>query len=127
MLFESVKKRLEGFGVTISDNDIWMINFCIEKTENHIKNTCNVLEVPLGLFNVACDMAVGEFLLIKMQTGQLEVSDLDFSAAISQLREGEVSIEFAKGSSDQEKFDSLVNYLLTKGEGDLISYRRIKW
>ena len=127
MLFESVKKRLEGFGVTISDNDAWMINFCIEKTENHIKSTCNILEIPLGLFNVACDMAVGEFLLIKMQTGQLEVSDLDFSAAISQLREGEVSIEFAKGSSDQEKFDSLVNYLLTKGEGDLISYRRIKW
>lgn len=123
----AVLKRLISFGYTLKEDDAWVISFCIQKVENHIKSSCNILSIPNGLVSVAVDMVCGEFLLALKQTGQLDIEAIDLSGAITQLKEGDTTIQFANGSSEDEKFTGFVNYLLTKGEGDLVCFRKLKW
>ena len=124
--YEAVLKRLVSFGYTLKEDDSWLICFAMQKVENHIKNSCNTTDVPDGLFNVAVDMVCGEFLFTKKQTGQLEIADLDFDGAFTSIKEGDTQVNFG-GSSDEEKFDQMVNYLLHQGEGDFVCYRKIRW
>lgn len=124
--YEAVLKRLVSFGYTLKEDDSWLICFAMQKVENHIKNSCNTTGVPDGLFNVAVDMVCGEFLFTKKQTGQLEIADLDFDGAFTSIKEGDTQVNFG-GSSDEEKFDQMVNYLLHHGEGDFVCYRKIRW
>lgn len=124
--YEAVLKRLVSFGYTLKEDDSWLICFAMQKVENHIKNSCNTTDVPDGLFNVAVDMVCGEFLFTKKQTGQLEIADLDFDGAFTSIKEGDTQVNFG-GSSDEEKFDQMVNCLLHHGEGDFVCYRKIRW
>lgn len=124
--YEAVLKRLVSFGYTLKEDDSWLICFAMQKVENHIKNSCNTTDVPDGLFNVAVDMVCGEFLFTKKQTGQLEIADLDFDGAFTSIKEGDTQVNFG-GSSDEEKFDQMLNYLLHHGEGDFVCYRKIRW
>lgn len=124
--YEAVLQRLVSFGYTLKEDDSWLICFAMQKVENHIKNSCNTTDVPDGLFNVAVDMVCGEFLFTKKQTGQLEIADLDFDGAFASIKEGDTQVNFG-GSSDEEKFDQMVNYLLHHGEGDFVCYRKIRW
>ena len=124
---EAVLKRLVSFGYNLKEDDSWMICFAMQKVENRIKNSCNTTDVPDGLFHVAVDMVCGEFLFTKKQTGKLELTDLDLNGAIKQITEGDVSISFGDGSSDEDKFNSFLNYLLHNGEGDFVCYRKLKW
>jgi hypothetical protein len=125
--FEAVLKRLFSFGYDLKEDDSWMICFAMQKVENNIKNSCNTTSVPDGLFHVAVDMVCGEFLFTLKQTGKLELTDLDLDGAITQIHEGDVTIAFASGMSDEEKFNSFLNHLLHKGEGDFVCYRKLKW
>ena len=125
--YEAVLKRLVSFGYKLKEDDSWMICFSIQKVENHIKNSCNTTSVPDGLLNVAVDMVCGEFLFTKKQTGKLELTDLDLDGAITSIHEGDVTVQFASGSSDEDKFNSFLNYLLHNGEGDFVCYRRLQW
>jgi hypothetical protein len=124
---EAVLKRLVSFGYQLKEDDGWVICFASQKVENHIKNSCNTLDVPDGLFHVAVDMVCGEFLFTKKQTGKLELTDLDLNGAIASISEGDTSVQFATGMSDVERFDTFVNSLMRSGEGDFVCYRRLKW
>lgn len=125
--YEAVLKRLVSFGYNLEEDDGWVICFAIQKVENHIKNSCNTTSVPDGLFNVAVDMVCGEFLFAKKQTGKLELTDLDLNGAITSIKEGDIQVNFGNGTSDEEKFNSFLNYLLHNGEGDFVCYRKMKW
>ena len=125
--FEAVLKRLDSFGYDLREDDAWVICFATQTVENHIKNSCNSTSIPHGLFNVAVDMVCGEFLFTKKQTGKLELGDLDLDGVITQIHEGDVTVQFGSGSSDEDKFDSFLNYLLHHGEGDFVCYRKLKW
>ena len=125
--YEAVLKRLVSFGYYLKEDDSWMICFAIQKTENHIKNSCNTTSVPDGLFNVAVDMVCGEFLFTMKQTGKLTLTDLDLDGAVTSISEGDTSVQFASGSSDEDKFNSFLNYLLHNKEGDFACYRKLKW
>lgn len=124
---EAVLKRLVSFGYNLEKDDSWMICFAMQKVENHIKNACNTTDVPNGLFNVAVDMTCGEFLFSKKQTGKLELTDLDLDGAITQIHEGDVTVQFASGSSNEDKFNSFLNHLMRNREGDFVCYRKLKW
>ena len=125
--YEAVLKRLVSFGCTLREDDAWVICFAMQKVENHIKNYCNITSVPDGLFNVAVDVVCGEFLFTKKQTGQLDIGDLDLDDAITSIKEGDTQVNFGSGTSDDEKFSVLLNYLQHNGDGDLICYRKIRW
>lgn len=121
---EEVKKRLEAFGYTATAADGWMLSFCIAKVEAHIKNSCNVSEVPQGLRSVAVDMTCGEFLYGKKQSGQSV--GIEFEAVVKQITEGDTTVTFDTSASAEAKYDALVKYLL-RSEVNFASYRRIKW
>lgn len=124
---EAVLNRLVSFGYTPKEDDGWVLSFVMQKVENHIKDSCNTTSIPDGLFHVAVDMVCGEFLYSKKQTNQLEIADLDLSGAIASISEGDTSVSFDSASTDEQKFNTLLNFLMTKGEGDFICYRKLKW
>ena len=124
---ETILNRLDSFGYEIKESDAWMIGFAMQKVENTIKNECNISEIPDGLFHTAVDMSCGEFLFAKKQIGQLEIGDLDLTGAISSIKEGDTQVNFNSDESDSDKVDSLLNYLLNNGKGELVCYRKIRW
>ena len=124
---EAVVNRLQSFGYEVTENDIMSLGFAMQKVRNHINNSCNTTSVPDGLFHIAVDMSCGEFLFAKKQTGQLKIADLDLTGAITSISEGDTSVSFASDSTDESRFDELLNYLMTKGEGEFVCYRKIKW
>jgi hypothetical protein len=123
-VLEDVKQRLVSFGYDVTAADNWMLNFCIQKVETHIKNSCNVAEVPEGLRPVAIDMACGELLFGKKQSGQ--GVGIDFEAAIKSVTEGDTTVTFDTSGGAEAKYDALISYLM-HGEVDLGAYRCIKW
>ena len=127
-MIEEVKARLGSFGYEATESDEWMLTFLVQKVENHIKNITNRFQVPEGLFNIAVDMVVGEFLLNKKSIGSLEGFDLE--VAIKQIQEGDTSITYAIGDGDltpEKRLDLLIDYLINHGKNELLSYRSIKW
>lgn len=124
---EAVLIRLHSFKYTLKESDSWIICFAMQKVENHIKNSCNTTSIPDGLFHVAVDNVCGEFLFTKKSTGDLDISDLDLEGAVKQISEGDVTITFADGASDEDRFDQFINHLMTMEEGDLVCFRKLKW
>lgn len=127
-MIEEVKARLASFDYEVVESDEYMLTFLIQKVENHIKNITNCFQVPEGLFNVAVDMVVGEFLLNKKSIGSLEGFNLE--TAIKQIQEGDTSITYAIGEGDltpEQRLDLLIDYLMNRGKNELLSYRCIKW
>lgn len=126
-MLDDVTKRLESFGYVVTAADSWVLDFIIQKTENHIKNQCNTLTVPEGLHHIAVDMAVGEFLLGKKSIGQL--TGFNFESAVKSIQEGDTNITFAFGSGSmtpEERMNALIIFLM-HSETDFSSYRCIKW
>ena len=126
-LQNEVRERLKQFGYKAEDEDELCIAFCINKVCEQIKNKCNTEDVPSGLKYTAIDMICGEFLFTKKQTGRLELEALDLDGAITQIHEGDITVQFADGASDEEKLNTFLNYLLHNGEGDFVCYRKLKW
>ena len=125
--FTATLQRLVSLGYKLKENDDWILCFAMQNVENHIKNSCNVTSIPDGLFSVAVDKVCGEFLYAKKQSGQLEITGLDLDGAIASISEGDTSVSFNVDSSDESKFNQLIQYLITKGEGDFVCYRKLKW
>ena len=125
--FDAVLQRLVSLGYKLKENDDWILCFAMQNAENCIKNSCNVTRIPDGLFNVAVDRVCGEFLFAKKQSGQLTIDGLNLDGAIASISEGDTSVSFVAGASDDDRFNQLVNYLMTKGEGDFVCYRKLKW
>lgn len=125
--FEAVLVRLVSLGYDLKETDGVELGFTIQKLENHIKNSCNTIYVPEGLFNASIDVACGEFLFTKKQTGRLEINNLDLTGVITSIKEGDTSVNFASGTSEDEKLTLFINLLMHSMDGDLVCYRRLQW
>ena len=128
---EDIVKRLASLGYAFNvDVDGWVIGFLIDKVESFIKSEINILEIPEGLYEVAVDMACGEFLKAKKASGDLGgfVVDLN-SAALKQKSQGDTSFTFAvdKIESAEERLDGVINHLLNYGKPQFASFRRFSW
>ena len=128
---KKILQRLMSFGYKPSEADSWMITFCMQKVENHIKNSCNISEIPDGLKEIEIDRICGEFLFSKKQSGQLNANNgFDFEMAIKQVQAGDTNVTFAVGEGSETleaKLNTLISYLINYGEGDFVCYRQIKW
>ena len=114
-------------GYKLEENDCFPLCFAIQSVEKHIKSSCNVTVIPDELLNVAVDRVCGEFLFTKKQAGQLTIDGLDLNGAVASISEGDTSISFVTGASDEDRFNQLVKHLMTKGDGDFVCYRKLKW
>ena len=120
-----IKERLEGLGYAFSDDDSSLLEFCIKSVEYGIRNYCNIPqsdELPSALSPIIVDRVCGEFLYVKRMSGQL-----DISAAVKQIVEGDVSVSFSDSSSDGDRLDGLIDRLINCGERELVRFRRIRW
>lgn len=125
---ELVLKRLESFSYTVKEEDTFVVGFSIIKVENKIKNACNTALLPDGLKITAVDMICGEFLYSQKQTGKLNET-FDFEMAVKQIQAGDTNVTFAVESSQtpEQKLNAFISYLISKGEGERICYRKVKW
>ena len=126
-LTDSVLKRLDSFGYTPTEADAFCIGFSVQKVENSIKNDCGVAEVPEGLINIAVDMACGEVLGTLYLTGRLSIDSIDLGGAIASVSAGDTSVSFDNSTSDEGKFNTLLQLLKDGGRGEFACYRTIKW
>jgi hypothetical protein len=112
-----------------TDSDDWLITFSMEKVTLKIQNQCNISSIPEGLYAAAVDMTCGEFLFVLKQTGKLNET-FNLEVAIKQVQAGDTNVTFAVGDgteTPEQRLNSLINYLTTKGEGDFVCYRKFKW
>ena len=124
-----VLKRLSSLGIETDKSDEFSITFAVEKVRSTIKNEINWQDVPEGLENIAADMAVGEFLLVK-KTFAPDSLNIDLSYAVKQIQAGDTNTVFATGESSltpEQRLDNFINYLLSYGKGEFASFRRVKW
>lgn len=129
LFIEKVLLRLESFGYLVENEDSWPIAYSIQKVENIIKNTCNISTVPEGLISNAIDRVCGEFLNMKIQTGQAK-EFINLEVAVKQVNEGDTSVVFAiseNSKTPEDKMNAFISYLVIKGESDFVCYRKIKW
>lgn len=129
-MLDMVKDRLRSFGYEIQDGDETLLDFCIQKVENTIKNDCNVPDIPGGLLNVAVDMAVGEMLTAKKTFAPDSITGLDLEAAVKQIQTGDTNVTFATGEGSltaEQRLDNFLSYLMTYGRKQFSCFRRIRW
>ncbi len=126
-IVKAAETLLDALKYEASGADGGLLHSCIVLAENHIKNVCNISEIPDGLVPLAARRVVGEFLRMKNGMGTLNIEALDLSGAVTQIKEGDVSVSFGSGSSDLDKFNALLKSLLNDGEGELVCYRKLKW
>ena len=110
-----------GYNYTEKDNDL--IDYSIEYVERHIKNFCNIIEIPTGAEYIECDMVCGEFLYLKKSTGQL--TDYNLTESVGSVKLGDMSVSF-NGLSQEQQLDALIGSLRNK-DGDLICFRTLRW
>lgn len=129
-MLNDVIQRLATLGYEFTDADEFAIKYVIQKTENHIKNSCNILLIPEGLYHIAVDMACGYFLYEKKAVDADSLKGFNLDAAIKSIQEGDTNITFAinEGSTtNEQKLDALINHLINYGEKHLVSYRCMTW
>lgn len=129
-MLDRVKKRLESFGYTFLDGDEVILTFSIQKVKNTIKNDCNIPCIPDGLVNIAIDMVVGEFLLLKKTFTPTDLEGFDLEYAVKQIQTGDTNTVFATGEGSltpEQRLTSFINYLLSYGRTEFHSFRRIRW
>lgn len=122
--------RLNCFGYKYKEDDNWLLLFLKSSETNHIKNICNIKIIPEKLEEILIDRIVGNFLLNKKQCNQLELDKIQLSAAVKSLQMGDANISFATGegsSTDEEKLNTLINYLINKGDDELVCFRKLRW
>lgn len=124
---EQVVERLVSFGYRPTTADAWPIAFTMQKAQNHILNEINHSTIPDGLIEVFVDMVCGEFLMVKYQSGTLDLDSLDLDGMIQSVTEGDTTVSFSNEGSGEAKLNGLLNWLV-QGKGcDLLCYRRMRW
>lgn len=126
-MVEAVVQRLVSFGYDVTCDDDWMIAFTMQKVKNHILNEINHSAIPEGLMEVFVDMVCGEFLMVKHQTGKLDLDSLDLDGMIQSVSEGDTSVSFSAEGSDESKLNSLLTWLIHGKGSDLLCYRKMRW
>lgn len=127
---EEVLNRLGSFGIEPTHEDETALAFAIEKAKRKVLVFCNIKELPEALEPTIIDMASGEFLNIKNQTGGVEsLSNFDDDVPIKAFQIGDTNFTFSTEGTltRQQKLDRLVQFLLYGRVGDLLSYRKLRW
>lgn len=121
-LISDVLRRLDSIGYT--DYDAFVVSFGISKTLEKVKAECG--DIPDGIYKRLVDACCGEVLYSLYGAGKLDISTLDLSGTVSQIKEGDTMVAYDNETSDTQKFTTLINNMRIKA-GDLACYRTIKW
>lgn len=117
---KSVIDRLTGFGIDVKDSDMTVLELIINGTEEHIKNFCNIDEIPIELYNTAVDMCCGAFIKTKESIGDID------TGAVSSVTEGDFSVTFSENSGKAASLRDIIDRLTDKNE-ELLCFRKLRW
>lgn len=124
---EDVIKTLKSVGYEVVDTDLFLLEQSIEKVKSYIKNKTNQNKVPEGLKYIWIDRSTGEFLYFKKSLNQLELNGLNFGRMAKEISEGDTKVVYEDTKTTGDKFEVYMTYLMTRGEDELLRYRRIVW
>ena len=102
-----------------------ILSFDIDKCVREMEMKLNS-GIPEAFEYALVDMVVGEFLMSQKSLGTLKMNALDYNMVVKSVQEGDTNITFADGSSDSQKLDVLISYLMHP-EIDYADYRKIRW
>ena len=122
---ETIINRLKSLGYEYDYADDYSIEFTIEKATQQILNIINCSEIPEGLIKIAVDMVCAEFLKLKKGFGLLD--NAKFEQIAHSIALGDTNIQFADGSTPEQKFDASIEHLLSGHQEDFIRYRKLVW
>jgi hypothetical protein len=114
---DDVKKLLEAYGYSSTDEDEWLISYTLEKVQQDVLTFCNLSELPEELQKTVVNFAVAELLNIKVNTGALDIT------AVKALTMGDTRVEY--GASDADAFRELISSLTDRSQ--LVSFRGLVW
>ncbi|MBQ9518970.1 MAG: hypothetical protein IJR59_03645, partial [Firmicutes bacterium] len=98
--------------------------FAANRTEERIKNLCNLGKIPDELEFKAVDMACGEFLSGKMVSGELGAYTQYGGRLVKTVAEGDTSVTYA---DDAMKNTEIFIKELCGSDSEIIRCRKIKW
>ena len=130
-IYNGVVMRLKFFKYNTSDEEKSIIDYLILKvlsSINNITNQCYTSEnIPYGLYSIVVDKVCGEFLMYKKNMG--DIPEVNLSPVEKQIQEGDTSITYAveSVSSPEKRFDTLVSFLISGRDNELLRYRRLAW
>ena len=124
---EDVIKTLKSVGYEVVDTDFFLLEQSIEKVKSYIKNKTNQNKVPEGLKYIWIDRSTGEFLNFKKSLNQLNLNGLNFGRMAKEISEGDTKVVYEDTKTTGDKFEVFTTYLMTRGEDELLRYRRIVW
>ena len=124
---EDAIKTLMSVGYEVVDADLFLLEQSIEKVKSYIKNKTNQNKVPEGLKYIWIDRSTGEFLNFKKSLNQLNLNGLNFGRMAKEISEGETKVVYEDTKTTGDKFEVYMTYLMTRGEDELLRYRRIVW
>lgn len=107
-------------GYEVQDSDLPILEYLYNGEAQHIKNECNVEEIPDALHSVLDALTAGKFLQLR-KSAILGVEGIE---VVKSIREGDTTVELG-GTSTEARYDALVR-TLTK-ERDFSCYRRFRW
>ena len=94
---------------------------CIREMEMKLNS-----HIPESFEYALVDMIVGEFLMNQKSLGMLEMNEIDYSMVVKSVQEGDTTVTFADGTSDSQKLDTLISFLMHP-EINYADYRKIRW
>ena len=124
---EDVIKTLKSVGYEVVDADLFLLEQSIEKVRSYIKNKTNQNKVPEELKYIWIDRSTGEFLNFKKSLNQLNLNGLNFGRMAKEISEGDTKVVYEDTKTTGDKFEVYMTYLMTRGEDELLRYRRIVW
>ena len=129
-MLQDCTKRLSWIGYEYKDDyDNELLNYILNKVCTEVKVGCNISEIPDELKAYVIDRAAGEFLLNRKDTGKLNLGDVDLNGATKSIQMGDTKVEIDTDGSKtpEERFDALINYLVTNKKELLVSFRKLRW
>lgn len=127
---EAVKLRLKMFKITASTEDGSILEYLINKSLNSINNITNqnytASTFPAPIFEIWVDKAAGEYINLKKTTGEL-LEDYDLLLLVNQVKLGDTSVNLGEGtaSSDEQRLNAVINFLMFGRDRELIRFRRM--
>lgn len=126
-ILEDIKIRLSGFGYTVTDADLTVIEFIKNKTIETFLNETNQKEVPEGLYYKLVDSICADFLGAKYATGGL--SEAEIGGVVAKIQEGDTTVEMGSVSSSSTptgKFLAILDAMKLP-MSEIVKYRKMVW
>lgn len=124
-MIETITSRLQALGYEAGDNDIFALQFVLTQVENHIKNFCNISEIPESLEQLVVDKVCGTFLSQKKASGQLTSGQIE--GVVKKIQDGDTTVDFAGNTDAETIFSTYINNLTSGHDDCLIRYRKLVW